>query len=286
MNYEKFATFLDKRLHVDEKKSLLQKLADAPDRFVGDFRASKPIAKLNQFVSQSREIKFGDAIEEAIGFLLQDCMESENLPKRILSFDGEELNLDQYFKRHDTYYFVEQKIRDDHDSTKKRGQMQNFIKKYEVLKQKHPDIVGMMYFIDPSLNKNSRYYQAELAQLRARYGTEDIHIFYGKAFFDYFDCAPIWDDLLSWLREYRDRLPDVASFNYDEDPQSTYDELVTLKPIYWQKIIHEQRLWESGILHELFKTGETLQRIQQHLNTSAKTKPLSIALKDRLQQYY
>ena len=36
-----------------------------------------------------------------------------------------------FFKKDDVHYFVEQKVRDDHDSTKKRGQISNFEKKLD-----------------------------------------------------------------------------------------------------------------------------------------------------------
>lgn len=41
----------------------------------------------------------------------------------------ESLELDQFAKKDNTYYFIEQKMRDDHDSAKKRGQIDNFEKK-------------------------------------------------------------------------------------------------------------------------------------------------------------
>ena len=55
---------------------------------------------------------------------------------------------------------IEQKIRDDHDSTKKRGQFVNFVKKIKYLKQEYPTnkISASMWFVDNSLMKNKRYY--------------------------------------------------------------------------------------------------------------------------------
>jgi len=53
----------------------------------------------------------------------------EVLSKYMVNEKGEELSLDQYFTDGKIYYFVEQKVRDDHDSTKKRGQISNLEKK-------------------------------------------------------------------------------------------------------------------------------------------------------------
>ncbi|MDR0820076.1 MAG: hypothetical protein LBN19_00865 [Endomicrobium sp.] len=84
---------------------------------MGLFRPTKPKAKILQNLLQSQEIKFGDAFEKLIELYL-----TENgftiLPKKI---SGEKINesliIDQYFKIKEKIYFIEQKIRDDHDST-------------------------------------------------------------------------------------------------------------------------------------------------------------------------
>lgn len=55
------------------------------------------------------------------------------LDKRLTNTNGDVLNIDQCFKRGNKVYFIEQKIRDDHDSTKKRGQIQNFEKKLDIM---------------------------------------------------------------------------------------------------------------------------------------------------------
>jgi hypothetical protein len=88
------------------------------------------------------------------------------------------LKLDLYFTDSVRYYFVEQKIRDDHDSTKKRGQIENFKRKFEHLYNLHGEnMVGIMYFIDPDFNKNKQFYQSEISKLIDSYNTE-IYLFY------------------------------------------------------------------------------------------------------------
>ena len=64
MNYNKFCEILNKHIFEGEKKELLRKLADRPERFVGLFRPTKPGAKILQHLLQSHEIRFGDAIAE------------------------------------------------------------------------------------------------------------------------------------------------------------------------------------------------------------------------------
>jgi hypothetical protein len=75
------------------------------------------------------------------------------------------------FEKNGKIIFIEQKVRDDHDSSKKRGQIDNFIKKIEILQDKYPnnDIVANFYFIDDSLNKNKKYYENQIDLIQSDY---------------------------------------------------------------------------------------------------------------------
>lgn len=72
MNYEQFCAILNKHIFESEKKELLRKITDNPERFIGLFRPTKPSAKILQHILQSHEIKFGDAIEEILTKLLAE----------------------------------------------------------------------------------------------------------------------------------------------------------------------------------------------------------------------
>ncbi len=135
MNYEKFCLILNKHIFEGEKKELLRRIADNPERFIGLFRPTKPGAKILQHLLQSHEIRMGDALEEIIEEILKD-VGFKVLSKSMVNEEGEQLSLDQYFTDGRIYYFIEQKVRDDHDSTKKRGQISNFETKLEILHKK------------------------------------------------------------------------------------------------------------------------------------------------------
>ncbi len=125
MNYERFVEILNRHIFEGEKRDLLKKLAERPERFVGLFRPTKPGAKILQHLLQSHEIRFGDAIEELITEIIAG-LGYGNLPKIIRNSNDEILSLDQHFTNGSTYYFIEQKVRDDHDSTKKKGANKQF----------------------------------------------------------------------------------------------------------------------------------------------------------------
>ncbi len=165
MTYERFSAILNKHIFRGEKRELLKRLAESPERFIGLFRPTKPRGKILQYLLQSHEIRMGDALEEIIEEILRDT--GFTILPKVLTVEetGEELFLDQYFTDGKMYYFIEQKVRDDHDSSKKRGQIANFEAKIEVLSKRHgSSLIGLLYFIDPDLTKNKRYYAQRLQE--------------------------------------------------------------------------------------------------------------------------
>jgi len=287
MNYEKFCRILNKHIFEGEKKELLQRIADSPERFIGLFRPTKPSAKILQHLLQSHEIRFGDAIEEIVEEILKD-MGYEILPKNITTTNGESLSLDQYFTKEEKYYFIEQKVRDDHDSTKKRGQVNNFETKLEILYKKHGrKLVGIMYFIDPDLMKNKNYYHQELDRLKKFYGVE-LYLFYGKELFDYLKRSDIWNDMLSWLNQWKDSLPELPEINFDTTPQESFKEIKDLDLRYWRKFLENEKLWSEGIVKAIFREGTTLKLLLKYFSThdSVPYRILTDLLGRRLKQFY
>ena len=146
---------------------------------------------------------------------------------------GESLSLDQYFTDGKAYFFVEQKVRDDHDSTKKRGQVRNFESKLEILSVLHQgQLVGMMYFVDPDLGKNKSYYIQQLNQLSGFYHVP-LHLFYGPELFMHFDHQNLWDDLISWLTRWKTELPDLPDINFDLTPTESFKKIKKFLKIYY-----------------------------------------------------
>jgi len=105
MNYDKFCQILNKHIFEGEKRELLKKIADRPERFIGLFRPTKPGAKILQHLLQSHEIRFGDAFEKLIEEILREC-DFEILNKSIVGENGDSLSLDQYFEGKGIYYII------------------------------------------------------------------------------------------------------------------------------------------------------------------------------------
>lgn len=287
MNYEKFCAILNKHIFKGEKKELLRRVAENPERFIGLFRPTKPGAKILQHLLQSHEIRMGDALEEIIEQILKD-IGFEILSKTIVNEEGEQLSLDQYFTDGRMYYFIEQKVRDDHDSTKKRGQISNFETKLEILHKRHGSLLfGFLYFIDPDLSKNKNYYLQELERLEKFYGVK-LSLFYGKELFDYFKIPEIWNNILSWLKQWKDSLPELPEINFDTAPEESFEEIRNLELRSWRKFLENDKLWEEGIVKAIFRDGTTLKLLLEFFKVQHNIPYTQLAnlLAERIKEYY
>ncbi|MCD6573722.1 MAG: restriction endonuclease [Thermoplasmata archaeon] len=290
MNYNKFCTILNKHIFEGEKKELLRKLAERPERFVGLFRPTKPGAKVLQHLLQSHEIRFGDAMEELISEFLKDWG-FKVLPKIIIpdpSNPRKKLDIDQYFTDNKMHFFIEQKVRDDHDSTKKRGQINNFETKLEFLYRKHgQNLIGIMYFIDPDLVKNKNYYIEELNKMADTYGVS-LHLLYGQELFEFFNELSVWNDLLSWLSKWKESLPELPEINFDSNPQDSFNEIKDLEIRFWRKILENEKLWRDGIMLTIFRNGATLRMLFDFFSKKPERayRKLAEMIEQKLKEYY
>lgn len=292
MNYQKVSQILNAHIFDGDKRSLIQKVAEYPERYIGLFRPTKPRAKLIQNLLQSHEIRFGDAMESLLREMLKEMGYQVFSGNDLKLTEGEEvLSLDQFFcdreQRH--FYFVEQKVRDDHDSTKKRGQISNFEDKLEALYRRHGSkLVGIMYFIDPSLQKNKSYYEEQLQKIGSLYKDVVLKLFYGKEFFEYFEHPEMWDNLLDWLQRWREEIPELPEVNMDKDAEASFEEIKDVKIKFWRKLIENADLWEKGIMRVLFPEGTTLEMIAQYFNAQDMVpyQELATQIFEKMEKYY
>ena len=257
LKYSKFTQILNDEIFSDYKANLLYNLAQYPNRYVGLFRSTKPETKIIQNILQSNEIKFGDAFERIIRKYLEligwnDLPDIRNNIKSLKK--GELLNLDQllmkeYGLRNDIL-FIEQKIRDDHYSTKKRGQIANFEQKIIALKDKFKNekIIAYFYFVDGGLEKNRKYYDTEIKRIEQEYSI-DANVFYGAELFDVLCYPDIFNEIKNYLRKWQKSLPEIPDSNFDNNPKDT------VKQIYNSLTSYKHKLTEK-ILLKLFQNNE------------------------------
>lgn len=282
MQYEKFKNTFNETIFEESKAALIEKIAKYPNRYIGLFRPTKPKAKILQNLLQSHEIRFGEAFETIIEKYLRE-FGCEILEKRFVNSDGDKLNLDQCFRGDDKVYFIEQKMRDDHDSTKKRGQIANFEKKLSEMVDKYNEskLVGIFYFIDPDLQKNKNYYQSELVKMSRDYGVE-LHLFYGKELFDFLNHGNTWQEILRHLEQWKSEIPDFPETNFDMDAENSFEEIKNLSPSLYRRIFQDDTIFNKIIL-TLFPEKKTLRLLLNYFQSKASEKTIYQTIADLLQ---
>ena len=245
--YEYFVEKLNNKIKLDESfcYDLLINVIKNPNRYIGIFRLTNPKTKLIQNVTQSHEIKFGDFMEEIVTEYIS-AMGYINLNKNIgTDEEGNTLSADQVFKKDDTIYLIEQKIRDDHDSTKKRGQFDNFKKKYSLLKSNYPyyKINATMWFIDDSLRKNKKYYLEQIN--KEHLDNIKLNIFYGGSLFNnIFNRNDVWKEICDYLSKNKEErsndIINIPDFNSSQEINLAIQKLKNNEPKLYKKLISDK----------------------------------------------
>ncbi|GAA7377913.1 hypothetical protein HpCK89_12960 [Helicobacter pylori] len=273
MDYQTFNEIFNRFVFGTSKAKLLENIAQNPERYLGIFRPTKPKTKLLQNLLTSHEIKFGDAFE----YLIEEYLKEHNfspLSKKIPYYNKdkekmESLELDQLAKKDNTYYFIEQKMRDDHDSAKKRGQIDNFERKLEALIHRYGEnIQGYFYFIDEGLNKNQNYYKEELQKLSVDYGVP-LNLCYGKELFEKLNILQVWAEILNHLARWREILPDLPSLNLDENPLESLQEIKDLAPSVYRKLLDNDGIFNLVLI--LFPEQKVLKRLAEYFKQQNQT---------------
>lgn len=264
LSYQYFVDVFNQKLFEDSYCDLLKKIAQNPERYIGLFRPTKPKTKLIQNITQSHEIRFGDALET----IFEEYFRSTGfdvLQKRFV-YKNKELNIDQLIRKDDNIYLIEQKVRDDHDSTKKVGQFDNFERKYHAISQMYPncDIIPIMWFIDDSLVKNRNYYLSQMESMGNDYLCTP-RLFYGEDMFTEIDCfsTEIWEEVICYLDRWKNTLPDMPEVNFDLNVDDVYNEIKSLEPIVFRKLFTNSDI-VNQIFPIIFPEGKVLRKLLLH----------------------
>ncbi|RDU59001.1 HpyAIV family type II restriction enzyme [Helicobacter marmotae] len=268
MTYENFKNKLNKKVFGEDLNyEIVLTVLQNPKRYIGIFRITNAKTKLIQNVTQSCEIKFGDFMEEILGEYIID-MGYTNLNKNLgVDESNNRLSADQIFKTDKIIYLIEQKVRDDHDSTKKRGQYANLIKKIKLLKKQYPNyqIIASMWFSDESLKKNKKYYAEQIEN-----NTDEqviINIFYGKELFEQlFNRMDIWNEIISYLQNNKkERSREILSVPDFDTSNEIKDALLKIKldyPKLIEKLLSDKTEYVE-LRKELFPLGHNLKELEQ-----------------------
>lgn len=268
VSYEEFLELLLKHIQTGSNfyYDLLVKVIKNPLRYCGLFRLSNPKTKLIQNVTQSNEIKLGDIYEELTTKILGK-LGYRNLNKNLGSDENNDvLNVDQLFYDDNALYMVEMKMRDDHDSTKKRGQFENYLKKIKLLKHKYnpKKLIAIMWFVDKSLYKNKLYYTAEMKSHSDDYDNVEMKLYYGAEFFNTLNNGQeAWNDLILNMKKYRkEHINDEVEIPDFGSSQEIFKALLKLPNNLWEKLISNDDLYVL-LRDELFSNGDNIEKAKR-----------------------
>lgn len=259
LDFETTKNKFNTKIFENSRYDLIRKMSKYPERYTGIFRSTLPKDKLIQNISQSHEINFGDAME----MLIEDifCLyEYTSLQKKYTIRNGDTLSYDQLFSLNNRIIFIEQKVRDDHDSTKKRGQIGNFKQKLEHLIDlgySKENTSSYMYFIDDAFKKNMNYYNQELIKLNEE--GFDCKVVYGEELFEKENILDGWSSgVVAFLKLWRENLPGTPELNFDLSPEATFNELKQLKVGELIKLLKNNEIIEN-YFPLIFPNKTTLQ---------------------------
>lgn len=281
MDYKIFTEILNKQIFDNSKINLIQKIAENPDRYVWLFRPTKPKAKILQNILQSNEICFWDALEvlfeKYFSYLWYINLEKTiKLSNPILKWNRktEYLDLDQLFTDWKFTYFIEQKVRDDHDSSKKRWQIDNFERKIiELLKIYNEDeLKCFTYFIDPSLIKNKNFYLNEIEKISKDYNLS-CKLCYGDEFWKEIDHLEIRKELLKYLEEWKKSIPELPTINFDEEAEINFEEIKNINPSIFRKLFSNDIIYKE-ILPIIFPEKKVLYMLKLYFQELWKEKSI------------
>ena len=275
MKYEDFKKILDDKISKQSKVKLIKNLAKNPHRYIGPFRPTVPRAKIIQNLTLSNESKFGGAFEIVIEKYLVEN-DFEVLDKRLDIGGGKYLSIDQLVKK-EKIIFIEQKMRDDHDSTKMRGQIKNFADKLSSLSKKYEKeyLQGYIYFVDMAFTKNKKFYEEEIKKLKEKYGVE-LYLCYGKDLFIKLGLEKVWLEIEEYAERWKEELEDLVDINFDNNAEEVFEEIKDMQPNIYRKLF-DNGVIVKGFFPVLFPEKRTLKLLKEHFDTkeSIKYKRLS-----------
>jgi len=262
MQYSKFEQICEETISQEALVDLLRALAKSPFRFVGPFRIARPRTKVSGYLTQRQEIQLGSAIEQVYEVLLEE-RGFHQLDIELTDGNGRALKADQVARSPAGHIIlIEQKLRDDHDSTKRKGQIQNFREKLEALRRQHHQdrILGFFHFEEVAPQKNKSYYGAEIRQIEEEIENTEMHLTYDGELFQRLEIPEAWDELMGHLKRGKNTREGNGLRDFDEDPERSLAEITDalergskkgLTPKMLLKIFKNEALDE--ILRDIFQ---------------------------------
>lgn len=131
------------------------------------------------------------------------------------------------------------------------------------------NLIGVLYFVDPDLRKNIKFYNTELSMISHDYNIQ-TYLFYGKELFDHLNCSDVWNEILRYLEKWKKEIPDMPEINFDKDSDKTFHEIKNLKPLVFRKLLENDEVFHEIIL-TLFPKKKTLKLLYKYFSHKSET---------------
>ncbi len=219
---------------------LIKKISSEPDRFL-DYNSISYSDEIYQFLLTSTKIKIGIFHE----FLLKYLFVSVGYKPldNVILIDNKQIKIDQLLTKGDRVILIEQKMKDDHDSTKKTSIINDLKIKIDNIYKSCPTkkLTVYLYFVKTK-RKNANYYLSEIAKLRAEYNI-NINLCYGNSIFE--NEKEI--GLLNYMNEFSNKKRN-GNFEVNLDGENnefserTFHQIKDLSIQIWLNILNNKEL--------------------------------------------
>lgn len=170
--------------------------------------------RIHSLMLQQEQIAFGTETEKVLSEVFSSIPYVKVLNSHVTfqKYDRKKSAIiDHVLELGNVILVLEQKLKDNHDSTKNTGQFDDLIEKMNAVKRAHPDktVIPVMYFLTDTQKGAKKKFTTLLSQYGGR-------VCYGKELFDVFftDIADeLWETLDTAINELQRKEPTVLDYD-------------------------------------------------------------------------
>lgn len=181
INKNKFKEIFEKYFSENMmEKAIFEKTFKNPEILASEFSLFSGLTKITHTTLQSLDIKFGYFLEDLLNEIIYSKQGVKILDRVVVNENGKKLDYDSHFEKDGVEYIIEIKKRDNHDSTKWKGQLDNLWEKYNLSNSENKRAI--IYFIDESYGrKNYKGYLDRWAKYSLN--QSELEIYYSRELF-------------------------------------------------------------------------------------------------------
>lgn len=283
-NYERLNQKMNSYVPTNFVKTTLKKLANDSSRLLGSLHANS--FELGSIVSYgySRNNSYGNAIESVFSTILEDNgwkieptkYYLDNVDKNKLKVhvpsNKKSIAVDQVFSNDNYFVFIEQKIRDDHDTSKAPGQFENYELKFRILNEIVSDktVIGIMWMIDSDFSRNKKFYENDehMGKMKKEFDGRN-YLVYGKEIDDILNKyassdKEYFDTFNSFLKLWHSKTSAVPELNFDRFAHSVSNALDSLNEKELVELFTNNRIIQEAF-PIIFPNRESLKTYREKL---------------------